>query len=114
MLEAPIERARALHELVASYFSERQTRAASDSLQTLSVALEELAQRSRELEERDEDQDAEQRLARVRRRAASTRVNLLLAERGELDLLDVLEPCATAERLERLREWLSSDAVRQS
>jgi hypothetical protein len=109
-LETPIERARALSELVVSYFRERQTRAATDSLQSLSGALDELEQRSRELDEHDEDQDAEQRLARVRRRAALTRVNLLLAERGELDLLEVLEPCAIAERVERLREWLSSDA----
>jgi hypothetical protein len=111
-LDAPIERARALSELITSYFRERQARATTDSLDDLSAALEELEQRARELDEHDEDQDAEQRLARLRRRAASTRVNLLLAERGELDLLDVLEPCATAERLERLREWLGSDAVR--
>lgn len=113
-LEAPIERARALSEVVASYFLERQARAATDTLQALSAALDELEQRARELEEHDEDQDMEQRIARVRRRAALTRVNLLLAERGELDLLDVLEPCATAERLSRLREWLSSDAARSS
>ena len=82
------------------------------ALEAVSGALSELEQRSRELDGHDEDQDAEQRLARVRQRAALTRVNLLLAERGELDLLDVLEPCATAERVERLREWLSSDAAR--
>ena len=111
-LVAPIERAQALSELVASYVRERQTRAATDSLESLSHALSELEQRSRELDEHDEDQDAEQRLARVRRRTALTRVNLLLAERGELDLLDVLEPCAIAERVERLREWMSSDAAR--
>lgn len=110
-LEAPIERARALSELVASYLRERRSRATTDTLQTLSTALEELAQRSRELDEHDDNQDAEQRQARVRRRAALTHLNLLLAERGELDLLDALEPCATAERLSRLREWLSSDAA---
>jgi hypothetical protein len=38
------------------------------------------------------------------------RVNLLLAERGDLALLDELEPMAVAERVERLSELIGLGA----
>jgi hypothetical protein len=52
----------------------------------------------REFESRDEDV----RELRQQRRQAVCRVNLLLAERGDLDLLDELEPLSVSERVERL------------
>lgn len=113
-LATPLERARAVGQLVAEYLRERQTRASeADNCQRLIDAVEELARRARELEACDEDRDEEQRMARSRRRDALRRVNVLLAERGELDLLDELEPCAVAARLMRLRAWLNAEAAGQ-
>jgi hypothetical protein len=113
-LQTPLERARELRNVVAAYGIERHARSTgADFAVQLAEAVSELARRSREFDACDEEQGKEQRLARQRRRDALSRLNLLLAERGELELLDVLEPCAIAERLERLHEWLGSGSSRQ-
>ena len=44
------------------------------------------------------------REARQRRRQSLTRVNLVLAERGDLEHLVELEPLAVAERIARLQQ----------
>ena len=54
------------------------------------------------------------RLSRQRRREAMMRINLLLVDRGELELVDRIEPCGASERIERLRDWLDSSAQRQA
>ncbi len=107
--EAPIERTRELSLVFQAYRMERQARAPDvGNAIGLSRAMDELEKRAREFEDCDEEQGKEQRLARRRRRQALTRVNLLLAERGELEWLDVLEPLSVTERVEQLRQLLSA------
>jgi len=98
-LETPIERAQELARRVASYEAERRARSIDIGHQAvLHEAVIELDQRQRQFDESDESA----RAARQERREALLRVNLLLAERGDLALLDELEPMAVAERVERL------------
>lgn len=105
-LATPVERAREIVRLVASYEAERRSRPVDLGHRTaLRYALLALEQRQLEFEACDEDPHA----ARQLRRQALARVNLVLAERGDLELLDELEPLAVAERLERLRPLIGSD-----
>jgi hypothetical protein len=113
--EAPLERARELSRTLSSYRMERQTQPPDIGNWTgLAHALDELSRTASEFDDCDEEERKEQRLARQRRRQASARVDLLLAERGELDLLETLEPCCVSERIERLRTWLASETERRS
>jgi hypothetical protein len=98
-LGTPVERARELARIVALYEAER--RASPIDLRhqaALRQAIIELDRCQREFESRDEDL----RELRQQRRQALRRVNLLLAERGDLGLLDELEPLSVSERVERL------------
>jgi hypothetical protein len=114
-LDTPLERAQELGEIVAAYTLERQAEPPdTGNLRGLARALDELIQRCREFDERDGEPGNRLRLARQRRREALMRINLLLIERGELELVDNLEPCEASERIERLRDWLDSSAQRQS
>jgi hypothetical protein len=71
-------------------------------------AVEELEASTLAFDTCDPEQKSEQRLRRDERRQAMARVNLLLAERGELEWLDALDALAFAERIERLKQWLES------
>ena len=98
-LDTPIERAEELARRVASYEAERRARPIDIGHQTaLREAVIELDRRQRQFDASDESA----RAARQERRDALSRVNLVLAERGDLALLDELEPMAVAERVERL------------
>jgi hypothetical protein len=98
-LDTPIERAQELARRVASYEAERRARPIDIGHETaLREAVIELDRRQRQFDASDESA----RAARQERRDALLRVNLVLAERGELALLDELEPMAVAERVERL------------
>jgi hypothetical protein len=113
--ETSLERARELSQVLATYRAERQAEPPDvGNWVGLGRAVGELARCARDFDDCDEEQRQEQRLARRRRREASTRVDLLLAERGELELLQTLEPCCFAERIERLRAWLSSGTEKGS
>jgi hypothetical protein len=108
-LQTPIERASTLSAIAVAYRLDWQSRAPDvGNCMAIERALDELEQSARALAAFDDEQGHEQRHARRRRREALTRVNLLLAERGELSLLQTLEPCAALERIERLRAWLPS------
>jgi hypothetical protein len=98
-LDTPIERAQELARRVASYEAERRARPIDIGHETaLREAVIELDRRQRQFDASDESA----RAARQERRDALLRVNLVLAERGDLALLDELEPMAVAERVERL------------
>ena len=98
-LDTPIERAEELARRVASYEAERRARPIDIGHQVaLHEAVIELDRRQRQFDESDESA----RAARQERREAVLRVNLLLAERGDLAWLVELEPMAVAERVERL------------
>ena len=110
-LDTPVERAQELGEIVAAYALERQAEPPDPgNLRGLSRALDELVQRCREFDEHDGELGNRLRLSRQRRREAMMRINLLLVDRGELELVDRLEPCGASERIERLRDWLDSRA----
>jgi hypothetical protein len=99
-LDTPIERAQQLARIVQSYDGERRSSPVDiRHRRALRRATDELAERQREFESGEEDV----REARQRRRQALTRVNLVLAERGDLEQLVELEPLAVAERIERLQ-----------
>jgi hypothetical protein len=106
-LATPVERAQELARFVASYEVERRSRPVDLGHRTaLEYAALALEQRQRDFEACEEDPHE----ARQLRRQALLRVNLVLAERGDLELLDELEPLAVAERIERLRSLISPDA----
>jgi hypothetical protein len=106
---APIERAEEIGQLLAGYRRERRTRAPDlGNLLGLRLAIGELERRNDEFEDCDPEQKETQRVVRGNRRQAMTAVQLLLAERGELDQLDQLEPLSFGERVERLRQWLDA------
>jgi hypothetical protein len=107
--EAPLERASQLSLVLDSYCQERQTRA-PDVANALALgrALSELARKSRAFDDCDPEQKDAQRVLRIERRKALSSVNLLLAERGELEWLDQLEPLSIGERIERLSSWFES------
>jgi hypothetical protein len=106
-LDTPIERAEELARRVASYEAQRRARPIDIGHQTaLREAVIELDRRQRKFDA----SDACARAARRARRDALSNVNLLLAERGDLALLDELEPMAVAERVERLSELIGLGA----
>jgi hypothetical protein len=110
-LSTPLSRARALRLLVRGYELERQAQPPDVGNRTaLELAWAELARCARAFEACDGEQGPEEQLARRKRREAVTRLRSLLAERGELPLLESLTPCSTSELLERLRVWLDSIA----
>jgi hypothetical protein len=120
-----VDRARQLTEDVAAYASEREarppevsssaprqsgaSRASPGPSSAVWGAVADLEQHSRAFADCDEDQRSDLRLARARRRNALSRVNLLLAENGEIELLEMLVPCAVTERIRRLRSWFGVD-----
>jgi hypothetical protein len=106
---APLERAEEIGQLLAAYRLERRTRAPDlGNLLGLRLAIDELERKNDEFEDCDPEQKEAQRMSRGNRRQAMTAVQLLLAERGELDQLDQLEPLSFGERVERLRQWLDA------
>jgi hypothetical protein len=112
-LSTPLARACALSRLARGYELERQAQPPDVGNRTaLELAWAELARCSCAFDACDGEQGRDEQLARRKRRDAVTRVRSLLAERGELLLLDALTPCATSELLERLRAWLDSSASR--
>ncbi len=110
-LSTPVPRARSLSLLALGYKLDRQAQPPDVGNRTaLELAWAELRRCAGAFDACDGEQGREEQLARQKRREAGTRLRLLLAERGELTLLASLEPCATAELLERLRIWLDSTA----
>lgn len=104
-LGCPIERAVELRQHCDRYAAERRARGLDVGHRAaIANALSELERACLDFEALDEEQTEERRAVRQRRRDAQTRVNLLLAERGELELLDALEPLTYARRAELLRE----------
>jgi hypothetical protein len=114
--EAPLERASELQQVLNTYRQERQTRAPDvGNALAIGLALEDLARKTRDFDDCDPEQKDVQRLLRLERRRALTTVNLLIAERGELEWLEQVEPLAIAERIERLTLWFErarSDSAR--
>ncbi len=127
--QAPLERALELCQVVRAYCAEREARPPDTGGSTAAragelsgfpvgsstfwAALEQLEQHCQKFADCDEDDSTELRALRQRRRDALTRVNLLLAEDGEIELLDMLVPCALTERIRRLRSWFGVDAEGQ-
>lgn len=110
---APLERASELQRVLEAYRQDRQQRAPDvGNRRGLSLAIGELERRCEAFDDCDPEQREALRLLREERRRALGGVNLLLAERGELDWLDELEPLAVGERLERLKRWLASGSQR--
>ena len=114
-LEIPEERAVELRRVLAVYRQDRETRR-PDLNNTLGIhmALSELEQRSNDFDDCDPEDKRAQREFREKRRLAMSRVALLLAERGELEWLELLEGLSIGERTERLRQWLDAAAERPS
>lgn len=109
-LSAPIERASELSRLLGARRRERSRRAPDlDNTAALRKAVDQLEQRALEFDSCDPEQKEVQRALRQKRREAMTHVQLLLAECGELEQLDLLVPLSTGERIERLRSWLDSE-----
>jgi hypothetical protein len=114
-LEVPQERAVELQRVLAAYRQDRETRR-PDLNNTLGIhmALSELEQRANDFDDCDPEDKRSQRECREKRRLAMSRVTLLLAERGELEWLELLEGLSIGERTERLRQWLDAAAERPS
>jgi hypothetical protein len=112
-LAAPVERGRELRRVLDAYFSERQT-SEPDFERRLGLrrAIDRLETAARAFDDADPEQKAMQRTLRAARRDAMSAVNILLAERGEHEWLDVLEPLSIGERIERLRHWFGSTLQR--
>jgi hypothetical protein len=107
--EAPLERAAELSLVLENYRRERRTCVPDvGNMVALGRALDDLSRVSREFDECDSERKDSQRVLRLERRQALTSVTLLLAERGELELLDQLEPLSISERVERLQQWFES------
>lgn len=112
-LEAPPERGSELRQALVTYCQERQTRAPDvGNAVALGLALGELERQCQAFEACDPEQKEAQRRLRTTRRRALSVVNLLLAERGELEWLEQLEPLSIGERLGRLRPWLEGSRER--
>jgi hypothetical protein len=111
--EAPLERAEELRVVLEAYRRDRQTRPPDlGNALGLSRALRELVRTSDEFDDCDPELKEPQRLLRLERRRALTSVNLLLAERGEFEWLEQLEPLSIGERVERLEQWLDVSSER--
>lgn len=111
--DAPLERADEVHRLLDSYRRERQTRAPDvGNAIGLSLALDDLERCCQAFDDCDPEQKDVLRVLRAERRQALSAVNLLLAERGELDWLEQIEPLAIGERVERLKQWLDAGGER--
>jgi hypothetical protein len=109
--DAPLERAEELRVVLEAYRRDRQTRPPDlGNTLGLSRALRELARTSSDFDDCDPERKEPQRLLRLERRKALTSVNLLLAERGEFEWLDQLEPLSIGERVERLEQWLATSS----
>ncbi len=108
-LLVPVERAQELEQLLAGYRRERRA-SAPDVGNTLALrlAIAELERKNDAFDDCDPEQKEAQRVSRGERRQAMTAVQLLLAERGELEQLDQLESLSFGERVERLRQWLDA------
>jgi hypothetical protein len=107
--EAPLERAEELRVVLEAYRRDRQTRPPDlGNALGLSRALRELVRTSDEFDDCDPERKEPQRLLRLERRRALTSVNLLLAERGEFEWLEQLEPLSIGARVERLQQWLGT------
>jgi hypothetical protein len=110
---APLERAEELRRVIDSYCQERQTRPPDvGNTIGLSLALDELERQCQAFDDCDPEQKDALRMLRGLRRQALSAVNLLLAERGELDWMDQLEPLTISERVERSRRWLAAGSER--
>lgn len=111
--EAPLERAEELRAVLEVYRRDRETRQPDlGNALGLSRALRELSRTSDEFDDCDPEHKDSQRVLRVERRKALTRVNLLLAERGEFEWLEQLEPLSIGERVDRLEQWLDTGSER--
>jgi hypothetical protein len=107
-LAAPVERGQELRRVLDAYFGERQTSEPDfERRRGLGRALERLDAAARAFDDADPEHKEMQRMLRTARRDAMSTVNILLAERGEHEWLDLLEPLSVGERIERLKQWLS-------
>jgi hypothetical protein len=113
--ETPKARAEELSNVLTGYRELRQ-RCEPDvgNVRGCTHALAELERAQREFEQCDTERKDEQRALRSTRRKAMTALALQLAERGELEQLELLEPLCFAERIERLRQWLDAAVERPS
>jgi hypothetical protein len=108
-LELSIERGDELRLALEAHREGRRQRAPDPGQVAHSKrALEELEASTLAFDTCDPEQKSEQRQLRDERRQAMARVNLLLAERGELEWLDALDAMSFAERIERLKRWFES------
>ena len=110
-LGAPVERGTELRRVLDAYLGERQ--ASEPDLGNrlgLARALERLEDAARAFDDADPELKDVQRALRGARRDAMTAVQLLVAERGEHEWLDLLEPLSVGERIERLKQWLRAAA----
>lgn len=113
--ETPIERAAELSQVIGGYRQRRRSSAPDvGNLRGIERALAELERAQEHFEASDPERKDTQRLARAVRRRAMTALWLELAERGELEQLELLEPLSVTERVERLRQWLEAGAERAS
>jgi hypothetical protein len=113
--ETPLLRAAQLSEVLGGYRQLRQSSAPDvGNVRGVQRALGELERAQERFEESDPERKDMQRLARTERRRAMTALWLELAERGELEQLELLEPLCVAERIERLHQWLATTPERSS
>jgi len=111
--ETPVERAAELSQVLAGYRVQRQSGAPDvGNVHGLERALAELERAQERFEDCDPERKDVQRAARAERRRAATGLCLELAERGELEQLDLLEPLSVAERIERMQQWLATEVER--
>jgi hypothetical protein len=108
-LAAPVERGLELRRVLDAYFGERQSsRPDFERRRGLRRALDRLETAARAFDDADPEHKEMQRTLRAARRDAMSAFNILLAERGEHEWLDLLEPLSIGERIERLTHWLST------
>lgn len=113
--ETPVERAAELSQVLAGYRVRRESNAPDvGNVHGLERALAELERAQERFEDCDPERKDVQRAVRAERRRAATGLCLELAERGELEQLDLLEPLSVAERIERMQQWLASEVERPS
>ena len=105
------DRADAISSRFRQYWSERAAqpvhKADDRARKKLATLLEQLANSHRAFQRAEADEDREKkRDARNARRATALAINVLLAQLGEVDLVEELERSPTDRRIERVRSYV--------
>jgi hypothetical protein len=105
------EGADAISNRFRQYWSDRAAqpvhKAEDRARRKLSTLLEQLASAHQAFQRAEADEDREKkREARNARRASALAINVLLAQLGEVDLVEELERCPTDRRIERVRSYV--------